>query len=115
MTDELQKKTDYQLKCEAFAIAIGLDPTEMSQREWGRLTKALKDIKDIKGEYPEDSEFARRATNYLLMYGKVPTPTALSGNWAMCNNAPPTKRQINQYVQQQEMNELNDWVQSYDE
>ena len=27
---------------------LGLDPDEMSQREWGRLTKALKDIKDSK-------------------------------------------------------------------
>ena len=44
------------------------------------------------------------------MYGKQPTPTALSGNWAMCKNPPPSKRQINQYVKQQEMQELEDWL-----
>jgi hypothetical protein len=107
---ELSKKSEYQQTCEAFAIALGLDPDEMSQREWGRLTKALKDIKDIKGEYPPLNEFARRATNYLLMYGKLPTPTALSGNWAMCKNAPPTKKQINKFIQQQELQELEDWA-----
>ena len=107
---ELDNRSAYQQTCEAFAMAIGLDPEEMSQREWGRLTKALKDIKDIKGEYPPLDEFARRATNYVLMYGKQPTPTALSGNWAMCKNPPPSKRQINQYVKQQEMQELEDWA-----
>ena len=79
----------------------------------GRVTKALKDIKDIKGEYPPLDEFARRATNYVLMYGKQPTPTALSGNWAMCKN-PHLAKQSHQYVKQQEMQELEDWANQMD-
>lgn len=71
---------------DALAVCDG-GPEGLTGSAWGRIGKALKDIKEASPDV-DPSEISRRMANYRTHYPNAYcTSTALSAHWGLCANA----------------------------
>jgi hypothetical protein len=72
------------------------DIEELSKPAWGRVAKALSEIKSVMPDVTPD-EIKARAKNYRIHFeGAALTSTALAKHWAKCKTAPKTAQEQKQ-------------------
>jgi hypothetical protein len=77
---------------DALAVCDG-GPVGLTGTAWGRIAKALKDIKEASPDV-EPTEIARRRANYFTHYPDAQcTSTALAAHWGLCATAKAKQEQ----------------------
>jgi hypothetical protein len=82
----LRKPRERNPLIDALAVCDG-GPVGLTGTAWGRIAKALKDIKEASPDV-EPAEIARRRANYFTHFPNAYcTSTALSAHWGLCASA----------------------------
>ena len=82
----LRKPRERNPLIDALSVCDG-GPIGLTGSAWGRIAKALKDIKEASPDV-EPSEIARRRANYFTHFPNAYcTSTALSSHWGLCASA----------------------------
>jgi hypothetical protein len=100
----VDKKRERNLVMDALAECDG-DPLQIPAGSWGRIAKALSEIKSVMPDVAPD-EIRRRAQNYKLHFKDAPlTSTALAKHWSRCDKRPSGSTTM---PEQQEMKSWGD-------
>jgi len=87
------------LLIDALAVVEYGSNIKPTKADYGRIAKALKDIKDASTDVTPQ-EIDRRAQNYVTHFeGAALTATALAKHWVKCGNRKPVAGQPIQKVQ----------------